>query len=69
MRLVGSTVGVARSHLVALLKRPDAWTDRRTARSRADDTALLEGFGKSLTDSALTGIDGCGAYCDTRIPG
>jgi putative transposase len=42
MRLVCSTVGVARSHLVALLKRPDDWTDRRTARSHSDDTALLE---------------------------
>jgi putative transposase len=35
-------LGVARSHLVALLKRPDAWIDRRTARSRSDDTPLLE---------------------------
>jgi len=42
MRLVCSTLGVARSHLVALLKRPDDWIDRRTARSRSDDTSLLE---------------------------
>jgi hypothetical protein len=35
-------LGVARSHLVALLKRFDAWIDRRTARSRSDDTPLLE---------------------------
>jgi len=42
MRLVCSTLGVARSHLVALLKRPDDWSDRRTARSRTDDTSLLE---------------------------
>jgi putative transposase len=42
MRLVCSTLGVARSHLVALLKRSDDWSDRRTARSRTDDTSLLE---------------------------
>jgi putative transposase len=42
MRLVCSTLGVARSHLVALLKRPDDWMDLRTARSRSDDTQLLE---------------------------
>lgn len=42
MRLVCSTLGVARSHLVALLKRPDNWIDCRTARCCSDDTSLLE---------------------------
>jgi hypothetical protein len=42
MRLVCSTLGVARSHLAAPLKRPGGSTDRRKARSRADDTPLLE---------------------------
>ena len=42
MRLVCSTLGVACSHFVALLKRSDDWSDRHTARSRSDDTLLLE---------------------------
>lgn len=41
MRLVCSTLGVARSHVVALLNRPADWRDRRRARCRGDDTALL----------------------------
>lgn len=39
--MVCSTLGVARSHVVALLNRPVDWTDRRRARCRGDDTALL----------------------------
>ena len=42
MRLVCSTLGVACSHFVPLLKRSDDWSDRRRARSRSDDTLLLE---------------------------
>ena len=41
MRLVCSTLGVARSHLVALLNRPAGWVDRRRARSRSDEAHLL----------------------------
>jgi putative transposase len=42
MRLVCSTLGVARSHLVALLNRPADWVDRRKACRRTDDAPLLE---------------------------
>ncbi|KRB93833.1 transposase [Noviherbaspirillum sp. Root189] len=42
MRLVCSTLGVARSHLVALVNRPTDWSDRRKARQRSDDAQLLK---------------------------
>jgi putative transposase len=42
MRTVCSTLGVARSHIAALLNRPADWTDRRTAQHSKDDSALLE---------------------------
>lgn len=42
MRTVCSTLGVARSHIVALTNRPAGWVDRRTARCRSDDTPVLE---------------------------
>lgn len=53
--------GVARSHLGALLKRPDAWIDRRTARSRSDDTLLLEDIRQV--------IHGLGTYRSRRVWG
>ena len=55
MRLVCSTLGVARSHLVALQNRPAGWTDRRTARSRGEDGALLDGIRQVVHGQATYG--------------
>jgi len=42
LRMVCSTIGVARTHLVALLTGPDDWMDLRTTRSRSNDTQLMK---------------------------
>jgi putative transposase len=61
MRLVCSTLGVARSHLVALRNRPGGWIDRRTARCRTDDGPLLEDIRRV--------IHGLGTYGYRRVWG
>jgi putative transposase len=61
MRLVCSTLGVARSHLVALTNRPVDWIDRRKARSRTDDAPLLEDIRQV--------IHGLGTYGYRRVWG
>lgn len=40
--MVCSAIGVARTHLMALLKGPDNWMDLRTARSRSNETQLMK---------------------------
>jgi putative transposase len=55
MRLVCSTLGVARSHLLALHNRPGGWTDRRRARTRSDDAALLEAIRRVIHELGTYG--------------
>jgi putative transposase len=46
---------VARSHLVARLKRPADWVDRRTSDYSTDDTSLLEDIGLVIHDLGTYG--------------
>lgn len=55
MRTVCSTLGVARSHLVAIHSRPADWTDRRTARNHRDDGPVLEDIRQVVHEQATYG--------------
>ena len=55
MRTVCSTLGVARSHIAALLGRLADWVDRRTARHSKDDSALLEDIRQMVRDLGTYG--------------
>ena len=68
MRLVCSTLGVARSHLVALRKRPDNWTDAARHAAGRMTRRCWKTFGTSFAASASMATDGSGAYCDISIP-
>lgn len=55
MRLVCSALGVARSHVAAMRKRPSTWTDRRKALRRVDDSSALEAIKAVVKDLASYG--------------
>ena len=50
MKAVCEVLGLARSHVHAMLKRPASWHDRRLARSPQGDARLLEHIRHQLAD-------------------
>jgi putative transposase len=55
VRLVCCALGVARSHIAIKQTRPQTWTDRRQARSRVDDTTVLQAIRAVVKDRATYG--------------
>jgi putative transposase len=55
VRLVCEALGVARSNVTARKRRPANWTDRRTAHSKADDSAALDAIRAVVHDLATYG--------------
>ncbi|SNT41042.1 putative transposase, partial [Noviherbaspirillum humi] len=55
MRLVCSTLGVARSHVLALTSRSADWKDRRQARHSRDDGPLLQDIRRVLHELGTYG--------------
>jgi putative transposase len=55
MRLVCAALGVARSHVLARKQRPANWIDRRTARSKTDDSSALQAIRTVVHDLATYG--------------
>lgn len=55
MRLVCEALGVARSNVLARKQRSVDWVDRRTARSKTDDTVALQAIRSIVQDQATYG--------------
>lgn len=55
VRVVCSVLGVSRSHVSALIKRPSTWTDRRKAPPRSDDRILLNDINTVIKDLGTYG--------------